>query len=475
MKKCIKITFCALLIVYFHGSFAMLSRTANQVARQQRTFFSPASKITQQRLATQRALLQTQKRQVTQPIKTAPPATTSISFFTKMQNSIQTYWDSFKNMFTPKSPTAIASQPVPPKLIEPLSIPLSPIGQSELSMFIPTATIQTLQAQALESASNVIKENRKEFDLKNRMDGLIVCGYPGPELLVLSKIESSKDFEHFFSSKRKQAFKTIGFSDNEIDTMIFTIEQNRKNVIKDLYTQPIATTERDQDLPKNIIETADKILIKAGINPDCVSLIKPPAALDKLLGDSVALTWGAYKDGETIKPAAIAFSLSMRITEPITLSLFFIPYVKVTPSRLLNEFIIAHEIGHIIKNHSDEMKYLENKLKQQSKNYAKELHKNNPLIDIADTSSYIFENVQKELDSLYELEADATVALLDPEIAQSISQKLLKQIESLSAEQLSAPWSPMHSSMQYKYELIQKILQIHALEKTQQQPHSAIE
>lgn len=449
--------------ITFNPCFAMLTRVS-QATRQ---------RLTTQQLANQRALLRTQTHYMTQPIKTAPIAkaspapASSTGFFARIQNSLWTNWNAFKNIFAYKTPTI--STP-PQETTSPLPPHISPIGQSELSMFIPTATIQTLKRQALESAFKVIKENRKEFDLKNGMDGLIVCGYPGPELLVLSKIKSATDFERFFSNKRKQAFKTIGFSDNEINSMMATIEQNRKNVIKEFYTQPIATTKRDQDLPKNIIETTDKILMKAGLNPDCVSLIQPTLkddTLTTLLGVA-ADALGAYKNEEkqTIELAILRFFFLSRITIPKRFN--FLAYVMTIN---LTTFIIAHEIGHLIKNHTNEIKYLNSMLEKQLRNYAEELQKNNPSLDVNETISILSRNIAKELLSLYELEADATVALLEPEIAQAISREILNEAKIRK----KTPYSLIHSSPRYKHELMQKILQIHALEKTQQQPHSAIE
>ena len=379
-------------------------------------------------------------------------------------------WTNFTNRFS-RAPAITISQTIPPKSPAPSSIHLSAsIGQSELSATITAEIIQTLQAQALESALKVIKENRKEYDLENEMDGLIVCGYPGPELLVLSKIKLSKQFTEFFINKRKQIFKSIGFSDEAIDSSISEIEQNRKNAFDEFYTQPIATTKRDQNLPEDIIKSTDNILKNCGINPDCVSLMKPTFMMDVLKSRKgvIASARGAYMDEGIIHPAKLTFFSSIRLTKPTIFNRFLATIIHPI---LIQTFVIAHEIGHLIQNHTGEIEYLEDKLKQQAQNYAMKMQKDNPYIDIDNTADYIFKNILKELGALYELEADATVALLDPEIARSMRQEFLKQIDSLSETELSQPSSDIHSSIGYKDELIRKILQLHALEKIQQKTY----
>lgn len=439
MKSASKVACLLLLVAFGRSSFGMMRMLTRKT--------SPSRQY--QRLSPQQRMIHTTA--VSQAAQTPP------SFYARMQQAIRNAWTNFTNRFS-KAPAVAIPKSIYPKSTEPFSVPLSAsIGQSELSASVTASTIQTLQAQALESALKVIKENREEFDLKNGMDGLIVCGYPGPELLVLSKIKSSKNLEQFFINKRKQILKSINFSDEAIVFLMSEIEKNRKNVLTDFYTQPIATTKRDPSLPKKIVEPADEILKKSGINPACVSLVKPTFIEDLLKSrdGTIASASGAYRDGETIQPAILKFYFKAVTFE----------------TKNLTEFLIAHEVGHLIRNHTGEVESLYFTLKQQSQNYAITMQKNNPFIDIDTTSDYIFKNVQKEFAALYELEADSTVAILNREIAQSLWQKLLKEIDNLSTKQQSKPSSPIHSSIEYKQELIQKILQLQALERLQEKTH----
>lgn len=153
MKNFIKITHCALLILYFHGSFAMVARVG-QTARQ---------RLSTQQLATQRALLQTQTRFITRPIRTAPIAksspapVSSTGFFARIQNSISNNWSAFKNWFASKAPapspissTAFKSKlPATQQLLSMPVQPVSPIGSSTIA--------QLKTAQNLSEMKTILK------------------------------------------------------------------------------------------------------------------------------------------------------------------------------------------------------------------------------------------------------------------------------------------------------------------------------
>lgn len=129
-------------------------------------------RLSTQQLATQRALLRTQTRYMTQPIRTAPIAKaspapiSSTGFFARIQNSISSNWGAFKNWWTFKAPTP-APSPVPstsfksklPVIPQPLSMPVpkelmeqpvSPIGSSTIA--------QLKTAQSLSKMKTILKK-----------------------------------------------------------------------------------------------------------------------------------------------------------------------------------------------------------------------------------------------------------------------------------------------------------------------------
>lgn len=306
MKKYIKITYGVLLILYFHGSCAMVAR-ASQTARQ---------RLTTQQLAANRALLQTQTRHMTQPIRTAPIAKASSApapstgLFAKMQNN----WYAFKNWFTSKTP---APSPIPstafrsklPAITQPLSMPV-PKGLIEqpVSSIDDAAIAQLETAQSLSEMGRILKNNEtKEY---NKQKDLL--NISNEQWLALLK----KEQEDFIWIKNN-CFKN-------------------KN---------IATDDRSK-IPQEIHNTILQCLKTAEINPQSVRLVWQKINTPDAFGHKTIVTNGPIVNNNTTSLENIP-----TITfDPDKVS-------QLSPEELSTE--IYHAITHLTQGHHNQLKNLE--------------------------------------------------------------------------------------------------------------------
>lgn len=310
-----KIAWLLCATTMFSPCFAMLPR-ASQVVRQQKTLFSPS----RQRLVTQGALLQTQTRYMTQPIKTAPIAKAlpapapSTGFFARMENS----WKAFKNWFASKAPapspissTALKSKlpatqqllsmPVPKELMEqPVTLSVSSTATSTIA--------QLKTAQNLSEMENILKNN--EIKEHNKQKGLL--NISSEQWLALLK----KEQEDFIWIKNN-CFKN-------------------KNI----------TTDDRSKIPQEIYNTIRQCLKTANINPQSVRLVWQKISTPDAFGHKTIVT-----NGPIVNHNTTALENIPTITfDPDKVSVL-------SPEELSTE--MYHAVTHLTQGHHNKLKNLE--------------------------------------------------------------------------------------------------------------------
>lgn len=394
---------CALSIAYFHDSFSMLARAGSQAARPQKAFFTPAN------LATRRALLQT-RHMTTQPIKTPPTSApmTNTSFFTKIQNSIQAYWNTFKNMFAPQQPVTVKSD---------VSTPTIPnqeaVIRNDLNQLINT----------VENKLNKLKPVRKKMDalaspeLKAAVQTVsekfsIRCPSPTEEIRHLLRIKSLSTFEKYVASKKRSLLKKMGFTTEEINTLEKQVNSNIAQFMQ-LYKQPRTIKDHDPTLPAFELSIAEQLLKKVGIEPSSIPM-RSTAKYPELSDAGGAIILENLKTKEFIQNLN-NFDLNKLVAD-IQQALCLSPdNNKYSQNERI--YFIAHEIGHLIKGHMIEgmlMAQVLNRVVAPRKmaQYTTELQK-------AKYDKTIRLMVEK-LEALYEIEADIWLATKDKLIAETI-------------------------------------------------------
>ena len=143
---------------------------------------------------------------------------------------------------------------------------------------------------------------------------------------------------------------------------------------------------------------------------------------------------------------------------------------KLMKSKNLTNFAIAHEIGHLLRDHVNE----ENMIKKMLEKLPTEryIQKNKPEIQYINKliSKSVINQIIEELAALQEIEADATAALINPDIAKKLYVELSRQVSPpslfkkllyLSPDPRAQKNSPIHSSNWDKYYLLKTINKLH--------------
>lgn len=349
----------------------------------------------------------------------------------------------------------------------------TPTSQKPIEVKLSESSHSLSETQALETALNIINNTRIQLNLNTPGLNLITCAHPGKEIPWLSTVKSLQHIEDYFVHKRKEILKSINLSDSEINNFLVTIEEERTNNIKNNYTKPTEQFKIVHDPKLRYLATVKEILTASGINPATICITTPLSAAT-LINEQ----WLKWTDGNKVINAIINFASAAKmavsdITTAASVSrenanspTFIIFYYAEKLTNLTN-FTIAHEIGHIIRNHLGEIKLINQIFKNQKQKYASPAY----TID--------FDKAYQSLLALYEIEADLTVAMINPKISSLIHQEIMHEYYSdrkimtlpfmtLKKPSVSQPMSAIHSSIQDKYDLIRRIKALHQSEGIQQ-------
>jgi hypothetical protein len=353
----------------------------------------------------------------------------SPSFFSRMQQSISQWIAQIRNKyFVSRAESAYTP---------------THWGQSEITSMPIAAMSQELGQKDLNTILEIIQQNRKVQNLENDMNGLLRCGYPGPEFLVISEIKSISDFENFFEDMRKRIFLSSGFDNTITEKLLSTIKEKRVHAIKKNYTQARANIIHE-DIPQ--LATIKKLCMQVGINPQSTSIkLIPRLEALRNIGTLASVNTTFDKNG-------IVTDCVLSLSPFISTGEIRLPGIRIKvelPS--LQNFVITHEIGHIIRNHCEEMELISQefyKLFPYGSQYAQE-------------SLPSIRQLSEQLEALYELEADIIVAMQSPQIAEAIGFEIAQVYGQSNQDVRTRLGSPIHSSLGYKQDLLTRILDLH--------------
>jgi len=401
MKSIIKALYLLLLVAHCSATYTMLSRTS-QAMRQQRTLFSP----TRQRLVAQSTLLQA--RHMTQPVKTVPASATSTNFFTRIQNSIQTYWNNFKNMFTPQQPVTVKSD---------VSTPTIPnqetIIQDDLNQLINTVENKLKKLKPVQKKTDALASPELTTAVQTVSEKFsIKCPNPTEEIRHLLRMKSLSTYEKYIKSKKRSLLKKMGFSTEEINALEKQVNSNIAQFMQ-IYKQAKSIKNHDQTLSSFELNVAEQLLRKVGIEPSSIpirSTTKYPDLSDA--GGAILLENLQTKEVVHNLKTFDLNKLVAYIQQVLCLSPGnnrYTQYEKI--------YFIAHEIGHLIQGHQIEGMLLAHTLShvvvpRKMAQYTTELQK----------SKYdkVIRMMIKKFETLNEIEADIWVAIKYKNIAEII-------------------------------------------------------
>lgn len=389
----------------FNPCLAMLTRTAGQAIRQQRTLFIPA----RQRLVTQGVLLQA--RHMNQPVKTVPASATNTNFFTKIQNSIQTYWNTFKNMFTPQQPVTAKSD---------VSTPTIPneetIIQNDLNQLITTVENKLKKQKAIRKKTDELASPELTTAIQMISEKFsIKCPNPTEEIRHLLRIKSLSTYEKYIKSKKRSLLKRMGFSTEEINALEKQVNSNIAQFMQ-IYKQAKSIKDHDQTISAFDLNVTEQLLKKVGIEPSSIP-IRSTAKYPELSSDA-----GGAIVLENLKTKTIIESLNDLNNFDLNKLVAHVQLVLcLTDNNQYNQnektYFIAHEIGHLIKGHVIERvltyHFLEHVViprKMAQYNTKNQKSKYDTIINL----------LVKKFDTLCEIEADIWVATKYKNIAEII-------------------------------------------------------
>ena len=318
------------------------------------------------------------------------------------------------------------------------------LGQSEITSMPLAATIETLGQEDVNKILEIIKANRKLYNLENDMNGLLRCGTPGPEFLIVSAIKSIADFEKFFENMRRRLFLSAGFDAESTEKLLATIKQKRENAIKNFYTEV-----RSEVTHENIalLNKVKGLLIRVGINPNTIPIKNIPIIRAMRNFGTMAIIEPSFDKNGQIIGSKMSFNPLNADREILLLG--FIK-LKLKASNV-QTFIIAHEIGHLIRNHCEEAHLI-------SKEFARLFPYELEQIGVSLPS---YKDLEEQFGALYELEADIAVSMQSPETAAIIADEIFKVYQVLNPSERTKSMSPIHSSFAHKWELFSRIYNLH--------------
>jgi len=291
------------------------------------------------------------------------------------------------------------------------------------------------EKQALESALNITKKKLKNYYLKRynmKLPG-IVCLPPGKEILFLLEAESLTEMENLLKNKKEHIIQSFGFSADELKNMHDIIDTGI-NKLNTIYKTPKINPYHDtKNLSPEDLEEIKNLLTKVGVEPSSIAIIIDPNK-DKNTASCEAI----YIESPAFNQTTVALTFS-KDNDP-----------KVKP------FLIAHEIGHLIRNHCMQFAAIDIYLEKKFKNKTK--------------PADILNNILN-LKALFEIEADIYVAMNFPDIAKTIYTALL-QASSLTNLPFIKP-SEIYINNYNRLHLLNKIIDLHAEKALKDKPSIA--
>lgn len=331
---------------------------------------------------------------------------------------------------------------------------LEPIKNPEVAKIVQKAFFE----KAFDSALNEIKENRKKHNLENRETGLMVCTPPGIELEFLAQLRSFDDIETYFKTEKETILRNAGLNDDEIKKLEDELKNDKNYLEKNYYQTPIDGIFHDPTLAPEILDKIKELLQNAGINPFSVEIIN---------NTKEQMKGFAYAQGPIVENGIVKRKAQLGFCQEY-----------INDDQKIITFAIGHEIGHLIRNHCTQFSNIRDALTKDFINKHNIIHQT----DNKGKISLIFwpeqpKNLDLELEkisddtlhnikSLAELEADTTYLMHDINQAKSVHSTLI-QIIAAAKKDTSKPNSPVHMSLNNRFHWSNRILQLHAKEKTQ--------
>jgi hypothetical protein len=280
--------------------------------------------------------------------------------------------------------------------------------------------------QAFESALDIIKKKLKKYIEKYRikLDG-IVCLPPGKEILFLLEAESLTEMENLLKNKKEQIFQAFGLSADELKIMQDEIDAGIRGLSEIYKTSSTEIHHDTKNLPSETLEETKKLLKEVGIEPSNIGIHMKRNA-DPNSGSCSALY--IKRPGFTQIGAYLEFAKDL--------------------NPALRPFIIAHEIGHLLRFHTMQLYALNNCLQKKFKNKT-------------ETTDIL--NNRLNLQALFEIEADIYVAMRFPNIAKTIYTTLIQHTSFKDLPFMKA--SPIYISIYNRLHLHKKIIDLHTKEQ----------
>lgn len=282
------------------------------------------------------------------------------------------------------------------------------------------------------------KQNRAPYHMPHTEKGLMVCTPPGINSEQLSQFASIGDVRKFFDERthklQRDRQNIRGWSDKKFSNQLMWYK-NIEACLRSHYKNSCESAEEDRQLTPFIKREAKRLMKIVGINPDSVSLLgNIPESGPLAIASAPSIEIGDYNDFCTVGPACLRFNLKK---------------LKDKEHGFL-VFLIAREIGHLLRNHGYEIE-------------------ENPFVYNTRDQIPALKKLGYETDVLHNLEADVTVALLDKDVAHTIHEYLLREL----SKPHTATTNPTNKKMVSEIEQttndlflwIHRIVELHEKEK----------
>lgn len=247
-------------------------------------------------------------------------------------------------------------------------------------------------------------------------DFFIECPNPTQEIRHLLRMKSLSTFETYIKNKKRSLFIKMGFTKQEIETIQNEIDF-RIALFMEQYKQPEKYSDHDEAIPTDQLNIIKHELRKAAIEPSSITIRSIPNTPGAPLG-SVNL--------ESLHSIPLE-SLSLQALPSTMKQTIYLQPINNPDKQDEKIFIIAHEIAHLVKGHMIEqymiIQYLNRHiLPQVMMRYPTEKQK-------SQHAEKIIFLLQKELASLYELEADIWAATMHHNIAKTIQKATIQNVQ----------------------------------------------
>lgn len=305
--------------------------------------------------------------------------------------------------------------------------------------------------KAFDYALKTIKESRKKHGIENSETGLMVCTPPGTELKFLAELQSFEDIENDFKAERKKILHQAGVNNDEIQAFEDEIKNSKEYLEKNYYQTPIDGIFHDPTFAPETLKEIKTLLHNAGINPFSVEIINQTR---KEMDGAIASAVGPLTIKKKDKPIEMAKNQ--------TAKLYFCQEIINANKKEYIAWVISHEIGHLIRDHTNRTDSAHRVINKAFQNNKKNLYANE-----GPPFHFIMNRAREKLDTLNELEADTTYLMRNFNLAKIAHNEFLRII---ATTKKTNEWlSPIHMSINNTFHWSNKILQLHAKEKEKNQ------